>query len=298
MRRIGLLMPYAESDPSAKSRVAALIAGLQNLGWTEGADLRIDYRYATKVDVMKAYAAELVRQSPDVLVTTTNLTTIALFNETRTIPIVFIGGGDMIKEGLVASLARPGGNVTGFTNFEPSMGSKWLELLREIAPGLHRVGFLHNPDTLANINDMRAAQSAAPSLQIIPLAVHNGSEAERVIQDFAGGDDGGLIIAPNPVTIANHDLIVRIAASHHLPAVYPFDFFAAAGGLMSYGPDQVEMFRQASSYIDHILKGTNPSVLPVQTPTKFELIVNQKTAKRIGLTVPASLLATADEVIE
>ena len=291
-------MPYAENDPSAKTRVAALIAGLRNLGWMEGADLRIDYRYATNVDVMKAYAAELARQSPDVLVTTTNLTTITLFNETRTIPIVFIGGGDMIKEGLVASLARPGGNVTGFTNFEPSMGSKWLELLTEIAPGLHRVGFLHNPDTLANISDMRAAQSAAPSLQIIPLAVHNGSEAERVIRDFVAGDDGGLIIAPNPVTIADHDLIVRLAISHRLPAVYPFDFFATAGGLMSYGPDQAEMFRQASSYIDRILKGTSPGVLPVQTPIKFELIVNQKTAKQIGLTVPASLLATADEVIE
>jgi len=300
MRRIGVLMPYAENDRSATARVAALQAGLHDLGWTEGGNVHIDCRYAADVNVMKTAAAELVRQAPDVLVTTTNLATIALWRETHTIPIIFVGGGDMINEGLVASLARPGGNVTGFTNFEPAMGSKWLELLKEMAPDLRRAGFLHNPDTLANINDMRAAESAAPSfkLEITPLGAHDAGEIKHVIADFATNPYSGVIVAPNPVTIGNHDLIVQIAASHRLPAIYPFDFYATTGGLMSYGPDQIDMFKRAASYIERILKGGSPGILPVQTPTKFELIINEKTAKSLGLAVPSSLLVRADKVIE
>lgn len=300
MRRIGVLMPYAENDRSATTRIAALKTGLRDLGWTDGSNVRIDPRYAPKVDVMKASAAELVHLAPDILVTTTNLATITLHQETHTIPIVFVGGGDMIREGLVADLARPGGSVTGFTNFEPAMGSKWLELLKEVAPQLRRVGFLHNPDTLANINDMRAADTAASSLklEVRPLGVRNSGEIERVIGDFAAELNGGLIVAPNPITIGNHDLIVRLVAACHLPAIYPFDFYVTTGGLMSYGPDQIDMFKRAASYIDRILKGESPAGLPVQMPTKFELVVNQKTAKSLGLTVPTTLLATADKVIE
>jgi putative ABC transport system substrate-binding protein len=299
IRRIGLLMPYAEDDPSASVRITALKAGLRELGWTEGANVRVDIRYAPKLDLLKTSAAELVRQSPELLITSTNLATITLHRETATIPIVFIGGGDMIKEGLVESLARPGGNVTGFTNFEPAMGSKWLELLTEMSPTLGHVGFLYNPETLANLNDMLSAQSSAPSfhLQIVPLSVHNGNEVDRAIRNFAAGSNAGMIVAPNPVTISNHDLIVELAAYSHLPTIYPFDFYARAGGLMSYGPDQVDMFKRASSYIDQILKGASPGALPVQMPTKFELIVNQTTAKALGLLVPVSILARADQVI-
>jgi putative ABC transport system substrate-binding protein len=206
----------------------------------------------------------------------------------------------MISEGLVATLARPGGNVTGFTNFEPAMGGKWLELLKEIAPSLRRTGFLHNPDTLANINDMRAAESAAPSfkLEVFPLGVHDTGEIERVMTAFATDSSSGLIVAPNPVTIRNNGLIVELAARHRLPAIYPFDFYAKAGGLMSYGPDQVDMFRRSASYVDRILKGEKPGDLPVQNPTKFELVVNLKTAKALGLEVSSQLQQRADEVIE
>lgn len=244
-------------------------------------------------------SGRLVRESSEILITSTNLATITLHRETTTIPIVFVGGGDMIKEGLVKSLAEPGGNVTGFTNFEPAMGGKWLELLKEMSPTMSSVGFLHNPETLANINDMRAAVSAAAPLhlQIIPLGVHDSNEIERAIRNFAVGSNVGMIVAPNPVTIGNHDQIVDLAASSRLPAIYPFDFYATAGGLMSYGPDQVDMFKRAGSYIDRLLKGASPGTLPVQMPTKFELIVNDRTAKSLGLAVPVSLLARADQVI-
>jgi putative tryptophan/tyrosine transport system substrate-binding protein len=235
-----------------------------------------------------------------VLITTTNLVTVTLHHETRTIPIIFVDGGDMISERLVATLARPDGNVTGFKNFEPAMGGKWLELLKEIAPSLRRTGFLHNPDTLANINDMRAAESAAPSfkLEVFPLGVHDTGEIERVMTAFATDSSSGLIVAPNPVTIRNNGLIVELAARHRLPAIYPFDFYAKAGGLMSYGPDQVDMFRRSASYVDRILKGEKPGDLPVQNPTKFELVVNLKTAKALGLEVSSQLQQRADEVIE
>lgn len=300
MRRIGVLLPYAGDAPVATVRVRALQAGLRDLGWTEGQNIRIDYRYAPDIDLIKVYAAELVELAPDVLITTTNLVTVTLHQETRTIPIIFVGGGDMIREGLVATLARPGGNVTGFTNFEPAMGGKWLELLIGIAPSLHRIGFLHHPETLANVNDMRAAESAALSLkqEVFPLGVHDSGEIERAITAFATDSNSGLIVAPNPVTIRNHDLIIALAAHRRLPAIYPFDFFATAGGLMSYGPNQVDMFRRAALYVSQILKGENPADLPVQEPTKFELVVNLKTAKALALTVPPLLLTTADEVIE
>jgi putative ABC transport system substrate-binding protein len=206
----------------------------------------------------------------------------------------------MINEGLVASLARPGGNVTGFTNFEPSMGSKWLGLIKEIAPGVRRIGFLHNPNTLANINDMHAAETAAPSIkvEVFSLGVGDVNEIERVIAAFAVGPENGLIVAPNPVTITNHDLIVKLAARVRLPAIYPFDFYASEGGLVSYGPDQIHMFKRAASYVDRIFKGARVAELPIQMPTKFELAINVKTAKTLGLTVPQTLLVAADKVIE
>ncbi len=300
IRRLGVLMPYAEYDPAAVARVTALRSALHGLGWTDGINLRVDYRYAPKVDAMKTFAAELVNLNPDLLVTSTNLATITLWHQTRTIPIVFVGGGDMIREGLVASLAEPGGNVTGFTNFEPAMGSKWLELLTTAASNLHRIGFLHNPDTLANINDMKAARSAAELLkqEVVPLEVRDASQIEHVITDFTAGSGNGLVVAPNPVTIGNHKLIVQLAASRGLPSIYPFDFYTTEGGLMSYGPDQVDMFKRAASYVDRVLKGETPAILPVQTPTKFELVINMKTAKTLGIGVPISMQMEADEVIE
>lgn len=300
MRKIGVLTPYGENDPSAAARVDALKTGLHDFGWIDGRNVRVDYRYAPKLEIMKEAAAELVSAAPDVLITTTNLVTITVQHQTQTIPIVFVGGGDMIKEGLVKSLARPGGNVTGFTNFEPSMGGKWLDLLKDMEPHLSRVGFLHNPKTLANVNDMRAADAASQSLKLkmVPISVSNSNEIESGIAAFAAHPESGVIVAPNPVTIGNHDLIVGLMASHRLPAIYPFDFYATAGGLMSYGPDQVDMFRRAALYIDRILKGESPAVLPVQTPTRFQLIINEKTAKSLGITVPPTLLARADEVIE
>lgn len=299
-RQIAVLMPYPDNDSSATARLAALKAGLQELGWVEGRNLHMEIRYAPKLDAMTASAAELVNLKPDILVTTTNLATLTLYRDTQTIPIVFIGGGDMIKEGLVASLARPGRNVTGFTNFEPAMGSKWLELLAEMAPQIRRAGFIYNPDTLANVNDMRAAQSAVPShkIEVVPLSVHNLSEIERSITNFAAGADSGLIVAPNPVTIGNHNSVVGLIAGSRLPAIYPFDFYATAGGLMSYGPDQIDMFRRAATYLDRILKGEPPAVLPLQMPVKYQLIINAKAAKSLGISVPITLLARADRVIE
>jgi putative ABC transport system substrate-binding protein len=300
MQRIGVLMPYAEDDPAAAARLGALRSGLRDLGWTEGRNVQLECRYAPSLDLLKSHAAELVRMAPSLLVTTTNLATITLHRDTSTIPILFVGGGDMIAEGLVANLARPGGNVTGFTNFEPATGGKWLELLAEMAPHVRRAGFLHNPETLANIHDMHKAEAAAAAfgLAMAPLGVHDPAEITRAIADFAAQPGSGLIIAPNPVTIRNHDLIVELAAQHHLPAIYPFDFYAKAGGLMSYGPDQVDMFRRSASYVDRILKGASPADLPVQAPVKFALIVNMKTARSLGLAPSASLLARADDIIE
>ncbi|HZP75008.1 MAG TPA: ABC transporter substrate-binding protein [Pseudolabrys sp.] len=293
-------MPYTENDPAAGARIAALLSGLRAHGWIDGGNLRIEYRYAPKADAMKTGAVALVGQSPDVLLTTTNLATIALHRETRTIPIIFVGGGDMIKEGLVSSLARPGGNVTGFTNFEPAMGGKWLQLLKEMAPALRRVGFLHNPDTAANINDMHFADAAARPLNVdvVPLPTRNRDDIERAVREFAAASDAGIVVAPNPTTIGNHSLVVDLANAHHLPAVYPLDFYATEGGLMSYGPDQLDMFKRGAAYVDQILKGTSAGSLPVQAPTKFELVINQKTAKSMAIVVPSSLLARADEVIE
>jgi putative ABC transport system substrate-binding protein len=300
IKRIAVLMPYAGDDRSAAARIEALRSGLHELGWVEGRNLQLEYRYAPNLELLKSYAAELARMTPDLLLTTTNLATITLHRETRTIPILFVGGGDMIAEGLVASLARPNGNVTGFTNFEPATGGKWLQLLAEIAPKLRRAGFLHNPETLANIEDMHSAESAAASfkLTLLPLGVRGPADIERTISEFAAEPSSGLIVAPNPVTIRSHDLIVGLAAQHNLPAIYPFDFYAKEGGLVSYGPDQVDMFRRSASYVDRILKGVNPGELPLQTPTKFQLMINMRTAKSLGLAPAPSLLAGADEVIE
>jgi putative tryptophan/tyrosine transport system substrate-binding protein len=301
MRRIGVLMGYPEGDPQAQANVTALRQGLQNLGWIEGRTVQIDYRWVGgDPDKARTFARELIGMTPDVIVPSTNQVTRILQQETRTIPIVFAFVGDPVGSGFVASLARPGRNITGFANFENSIGGKWVELLKEIAPRAERVGFVFNPDAAPNVGFFHAAESAVPSLAIklAALAVRDATDIEQGITAFASEPDGGLIIAPHAVTLGNRTLIIELAAHHRLPAVYSDRYFAESGGLMSFGNNTADLFRRAASYIDLILKGAKPAELPVQLPTKFELIVNLKTAKSLGLAIPESFLSRADEVIE
>jgi putative ABC transport system substrate-binding protein len=300
MRRMGVLMSTAENDPETQPRLKALRQGLQEFGWMEGRNLRIDYRWAAGPDRMPVYAADLVGLAPDVIVVQSNPGLAALRQATFTIPVVFVSVADPIGSGFIESLARPGGNITGLTNFEPSMGGKWLELLKEIAPNLTRVAVIYHPKTSANVAILRAVESAARSFRVTLTAVgvHDAAEIERAITTFAGDPDGALVVVPHPLTTVHRELIIRQAARHRLPAVYAFRYFAIDNGLISYGIDQIDMFRQAAIYLNKILNGTKPADLPVQAPTKFELIINLKTAKALGLTVPPTLLARADEVIE
>ena len=300
-RRIGVLMGYPEGDPRAQGNVTAMRQGLNSLGWIEGQNVTIDYRWAGgDPEKARAFARELVSMTPDVIVPSTNQVTAILRQETNSIPIVFVFVGDPVGSGFVASLGRPGGNVTGFTNFENSTGSKWLELFSEIAPRAKRVGFIFHPDAPPNVSMFRAAESAALSLAIkmIPLPVHNAIEIERGITAISAEFDSGLIVAPHAVTLGNRDLIVGLAARHRLPAVYSDRSFAESGGLLSFGNNTADQFRRAASYLDLILKRAKPADLPVQLPTKFELIVNLKTAEVLNLHVPSMLLTRADEVIE
>jgi putative tryptophan/tyrosine transport system substrate-binding protein len=300
MRRIGVLMPYAENDQALMTRVATLQAGLRDLGWTEGRNIRIDYRYAPTAELIKTYAAELVRLTPDVLIANTNLVTVTLQRETHAIPIIFIAVADPIGEGLIVSVAQPGGNITGFTSFEVPIAGKWLSLLKEIAPDVRRIGFLYDPEIHTNVDFVRVAESAAPSfnVKVFPLGVRDAAEIERAITAFAVDSNSGLVVVSNPVTNSNHDLTVGLAARYRLPATYPHNFYVTAGGLVSYGPDLLDMWRRAPSYVDRILKGTKPADLPIQQPIKFELVINMKTAKTLGLDVPLHLQQLADEVIE
>jgi putative ABC transport system substrate-binding protein len=249
---------------------------------------------------MEAMAKELVALAPDVIVVQSDPAVAALRRETRSIPIIFVTVGDPIGGGFIESLARPGGNATGFTNFEPTIGGKWLELLTEIAPGITRALVILHKETPANANFLRAAEAAAPALNVAVTAagVHDAAEIEAAVNAFGPERGGGMVVMPHPVTASNRDVIFGLAARHRLPAVYPFRFFAQAGGLVAYGIDQVDHFRRAGSYIDRILKGEPPSELPTQASTRFELAVNLKTAKALGITVPPLLLARADEVIE
>jgi ABC-type uncharacterized transport system substrate-binding protein len=301
MRRVGLLMGYPEGDVEGEASAAAFQQRLQELGWTEGRNIQTDTRWAgADPNKARTFAKELVALTPDVIVPSTNLVTAILQQETLTIPIVFVLVGDPVGSGFVATMARPGGNLTGFSVFEPAIGGKWLQMFKEIAPDISRVGFILHPETPVNVGFLRAAEAAAPSfgVKIIPLGVHTAAEIERVVTEFAAGSNGGLIVAPHAVTVGNRDVIIRLAARYHLPAIYGPRHYATSGGLISYGPNPIDPFRQGASYVDRILRGAKPGDLPAQFPTKHELIVNLRTAKALGLDVPPTLLARADEVIE
>jgi putative ABC transport system substrate-binding protein len=301
MRRIGALMAQAEDDPDRGVRVAAFAQGLQQLGWTIGGNVRIDYRWATSDIERSRYAAELVALRPDVLFATSGATVGALQQATRTVPIVFVTVIDPVGGGWVASLARPGGNATGFAAAEFSLSAKWLELLKEIAPRVTRVAVIRDPSVPAGSGGFAAIQTVAPSfgIELTPIGVRDAGEIERGIMAFARSPNGGLIMVGPPSSVTLHrDLVIRLAAQHRLPAVYGARFYVANGGLIAYAADPVDQFRRAAGYIDRILKGEKPADLPVQAPIKYELIINVKTAKALGIEVPAQLLARADEVIE
>jgi putative tryptophan/tyrosine transport system substrate-binding protein len=301
MWRIGVLMGYPEGDPQAQANVIALRRGLQDLGWMEGRNLQIDYRRAGgDPDKARTFARELIGMTPDAILPSTNQVTRILQQETRTIPIVFAFVGDPVGSGFVASLARPGKNITGFANFENSIGGKWVELFKDLAPSAERVGFVYNPDAAPNVGFFHAAESAAPSLaiKVAALAVRDATDIDQEITAFASEPGGGLIVAPHAVTLGYRKLIIELAARHRLPAVYSDRYFAESGGLLSFGNNTADLFRRAASYIDLVFKGAKPADLPVQLPTKFELVVNVKTAKTLGLIISESFLARADEVIE
>jgi putative tryptophan/tyrosine transport system substrate-binding protein len=298
-RRIGVVMGYPETNPNAQLQVTAFRQQLQKLGWIEGDNFRIDIRYgADDPTRIRALAMELLGLGPDLMVSNSNLVTAILQSEVRGIPLLFVSVSDPIGSGFVTDLARPTGNVTGFANFQPSMGSKWLELLRQIAPQADRVGLMYFPEP-PNIGYLKSAEAAAPHFnkKLVGLAVHSGTEIENVLSAFAAKPNVGLIVAPNVVTFANSDLIVAMTAHYRVPAIYPFAFYAKAGGLVSYGFDAAEQFRQGAGYVDKILKGAKPTDLPVQHPSKFELVINLNTAKALSLDISAQLLSLADEVI-
>jgi putative ABC transport system substrate-binding protein len=302
MRRVGVLESRAADDREGQARLAVFLQGLQELGWTDGRNVRIDYRWAAAdADRYRTYAAELVALSPDVILSSASASVAALLQTTRTVPIVFVNVIDPVGAGYVARLARPGGNATGFTPFEYSLSGKWLELLKEIAPNLTRIAILRDPAIATGIGQYAVIQAmASPSFgaELSPIDVRNGGEIERDIAAFARESNGGLIVTSSSGAIVHRELIIMLAALHRLPAVYPFRFFVTSGGLISYGPDTTDQFRRAAGYVDRILKGEKPAELPVQAPTKYELAINLKTAKALGLTVPPSLLARADQVIE
>jgi putative ABC transport system substrate-binding protein len=302
VRRIAILAHLPSDDADAQSCNAALLQGLQELGWVVGRNVRIDYRWgASNFDPerMRKGAVELVALAPDVVLATTVPIVLALQQVSRTVPIVFATAIDPVGAGLVASLARPGGNATGFTMFEYGISAKWLELLKEISPGVKRVAVLREP-TVAGIGQLAAMQTAAPSfeMELQPIDARDVSEFERALADFAGAPNGGLIVPLSTSAETHRTRIVALADRHRLPAVYPSRVDAAIGGLISYGPDQVDQNRRAAGYVDRILKGEKPADLPVQAPTKYELVVNLKTEKARGLEIPPSVLARADEVIE
>jgi putative tryptophan/tyrosine transport system substrate-binding protein len=299
-RRVGILLPYFDGDAEGKAVVAAFQRGLQDLGWTEGRNIRFDIRWAGgDPDKARTFAKELVAMKPDVIVPSSNLVTTIMQQETRSIPIVFILVGDPVGSGYVASMAQPGSNLTGFAVLENAIGGKWVELLLEVAPAVSRVGFMLHPETPANIGLLRSAETAAPSaIKLIALGVHNTAEIERAVTEFAAEANGGLIVAPHAITFANRDAIVDLAARLRLPAVYAFRNFAASGGLISYGTNPLLVWRDGASYVDRVLKGAKPAELPAQFPTKYELVVNLKTARTLGLTVSPMMLGRADDVIE
>jgi putative ABC transport system substrate-binding protein len=301
MRRIGVLIPFDENDPVYKTRLSAFIQALAGLGWTDGRNMRMDLRWAAgDINRIRALAQELVGLQPDIIVTNATAATAAVQRETRTIPIVFVNVGDPVASGLVPRLDQPSGNITGFANFEASLGGKWLELLSEIAPGLKRAAILFNPDTSPVSIYMPSFEAAARALKAMPITAPVRSEAEIETAIIALGREpgGGLVVISGPFTLAHRTPIILAAARNDVPAVYSNPAYVKDGGLLSYGIESVDPLRRAASYVDRILRGEKPGDLPVQLPTKFEMIVNRKTATALGLAIPPSILLRADEVIE
>jgi putative ABC transport system substrate-binding protein len=301
VRRIGMLTNLAADDPMVAARIAAFAQAMHELGWIVGRNLRIDYRWGQNdPDRLRKYAAELVALTPEAIVANANPSTTALQQATSSVPIVFVNQVDPVGAGFVESLARPGGNLTGFTNFEYGLGGKWLELLKEIAPHAKRVAVLRDPASASGTGQLGAIQSVAPSfgVELRPVDIRNSGEIERALAAFSRTPNGGMIVTGTGFALANRDAILSLAQRHGLPAVYAFRHHVEQGGLISYAPDTLDPYRRAAGYVDRILKGEKPADLPVQAPTKFELVINLKTAKALGLEVPATLLARADEVIE
>ena len=301
MRRIGVLMTLAADDPEGQARLTAFVQGLQELGWTDGRNVQIDYRWpAGDAERIRRYAAELAALAPDIILAGGGAVVPSLLQATRTIPIVFTQTPDPVGAGFVESLARPGGNVTGFTGFEYGIGAKWLELLKEIAPGVRRAGVIRDAAVASGIGQFGAIQALAPSLgmEVIPVSPRDAGEIEHAVMAFARGPISGLIVTGSALAFVHRDLIVTRAAGFKLPVIYFERYFVTGGGLLSYGPDFVDQYRHAAGYVDRILKGEKPADLPVQAPTKYDLVINLKTAKALGLEIPPTLLARADEVIE
>ena len=302
MRRIGVLQGGGDTDdPRSQPNIAAFLQTLQQLGWADGRNVKIDYRWpAADADKTRKYAAELVALAPDVILAMSSPSLDSLLQATRTVPIVFVGVADPAGAGFVDSLSRPGGNATGFMLFDYSLSTKWVELLKEIAPGVKRAAVLRDPAIASGIGQWGAISSAAPSLgvEVSPVNVRDAAEIGRDLAAFAGSGNGGLIVTGSPLSIVHRELIISLAVRHKLPTVYFQRRFVAGGGLISYGPDMADHSRRAAGYVDRILKGEKPADLPVQAPTKYDLVVNLKTAKALGLTIPPAVLARADEVIE
>jgi ABC-type uncharacterized transport system substrate-binding protein len=301
MRHIGVLMSLAADDPEGQARIAAFLQGLAQLGWTDGRNVRIDLRWgAGNADDIRKYAAELIALAPEVILASGGSVVGPLLQVTRTVPVVFALTPDPVGAGFVASLARPGGNATGFTQVEYGMSAKYLELLKEIAPGVTRAAVLRDPAIPQGIGQFAVILSVAPSLrvEVSPVEIRDAGEIERAVTPFARSSNGGLIVPGSGLATVHRELIITLAARHKLPAVYSARYFVTAGGLISYGEDTIDPHRSAAGYVDRILKGEKPADLPVQAPTKYELVINLKTAKVLGLTVPPTLLARADEVIE
>jgi putative tryptophan/tyrosine transport system substrate-binding protein len=302
MGRVGVLMPFAVDDPEAKARLTAFLDGLQQLGWTDGRNVRIDTRWpASDPDRLRKYAAELVALAPDVILASSTDCATALQQASRSVPIVFANVIDPVGAGLVASLARPGGNTTGFSAFQYSLSGKWLELLKEIAPTITRVAVLRDPTQASGIGQFAVIQAMAPPSfgeQLSPIDVRDTGEIERAITAFARERNGGLIVTASSPAATHRDLIISLATRYRLPNVYAFRYYPESGGLASYGPNPIDAFKRAADYVDRILKGEKPADLPVQAPTKYELVINLKAARALGLVVPSALLARANEVIE
>jgi putative ABC transport system substrate-binding protein len=301
VRRIGVLTSGEENDTLNTTYFFAFTQALAGLGWTDGRNVRMDFRwFGDDLNRIPALAQELVGLQPDIILADSTPVTAALQRETRTIPIVFATVADPVASGIVAGLNRPGGNITGFGAFEPSLGGKWLELLSEIAPGLKRVAIMFNPDTAIASIFMPSVETAARSLKVVPITapVHSGAEIETAIMALGREPSGGFVVVPDAFAVVHRASIIAAAARNNVPAIYDQSAFARDGGLLSYGPDQVDIWRRTASYVDRILRGEKPGDLPVQFPTKFEMVVNLKTAKALGLTVPQSILLRADEVID